>query len=80
LENALVLIRDGAFAEVGMTGEVRRPDAPRVDLRGKTIIPALVNVHVHLGYDRGESFSADNFTQDHLVSQLERYAYAGVRP
>lgn len=79
LENAMVLVQDGLFVEVGETGEVQQPpNAVRVDVRGKTIMPGIVNAHVHLGYDRGESFSADNFTREHLVNQLERYAYAGV--
>ncbi len=79
IDNAVVLVQDGVFVEVGAAGEVRRPpNARRVDVRGRTMIPGLINAHVHLGYDRGETFSAQNFTREHLLAQLERYAYAGV--
>jgi imidazolonepropionase-like amidohydrolase len=49
-----------------------------VDLAGKTVMPGLVNAHVHLGYDRGATFTAANYTRDNILDQLERYAYAGV--
>lgn len=52
--------------------------AARVDLTGKTIVPALVDAHVHLGYQAGLNFAAENFTRETLVDQLNRYAYSGV--
>jgi len=79
IDHAVVIVEDGVFVEVGAAGEVRRPSSARtVNVAGKTMIPGLVNAHVHLGYDRGETFAAENFTREHLVTQLERYAYAGV--
>ena len=54
------------------------PSAIRVDLAGKTVMPALVNGHIHLGFQRGASFAAENYTRDNIVDQLNRYAYAGV--
>ena len=52
--------------------------AARVDLTGKTIVPALVDAHVHLGYQVGLNFAAENFTRETLVDQLNRYVYSGV--
>ena len=79
IANSVVVVADGRFVGVGRQGDVEVPSgATRVDLAGKTIIPALVNAHVHLGYDRGATFSADNYTRENIISQLNRYAYAGV--
>jgi imidazolonepropionase-like amidohydrolase len=52
--------------------------ATRVDLAGKTVIPALVDAHVHLGYRKGLSFTADNYTRENLLDILDRFAYFGV--
>jgi len=41
-------------------------------------MPALVDAHVHLGYRKGLSFSADNYTRDTLLDTLDRFAYCGV--
>ncbi len=78
-ENSAFVVSGGRFVAVGRKGEVAVPaGATRVDLTGKTVIPALVNAHVHLGYDRGLTYTVDNFTREHLIAQLQRYAYAGV--
>ncbi len=62
------IVEEGRFTEVGVAGEVLLPpEATRVDLTGRTVIPALINTHVHLGVGR-----------DELTSQLEEYAYYGV--
>jgi imidazolonepropionase-like amidohydrolase len=79
IEDGALRVEDGRIAEVGKTGAVSAGNGGRrVDLTGKTVMPALVNGHVHLGYDNGTSFSADNFTRDNVLKQLERYAYSGV--
>ena len=58
-------------SSVGQKGELAvPPGAKRVDLTGKTVIPALVNAHVHLGYDRGLTYTVENFTREHLIAQL----------
>jgi imidazolonepropionase-like amidohydrolase len=41
-------------------------------------MPALVNVHVHVGYDRNGALAADNYTRANILEQLDRYSYAGV--
>src|SRR5918996_626274 len=55
------VIADSAFIvagteirEVGRKGDVALPQgAARVDLTGKTVMPALVDAHVHMGYRKG---------------------------
>jgi cytosine/adenosine deaminase-related metal-dependent hydrolase len=43
-------VRDGRFLAIGKSKELqeRFPAEPRTDLRGRAIIPGLVNAHVHL--------------------------------
>jgi imidazolonepropionase-like amidohydrolase len=79
VEHAALAIENGRVVAVGLAGRiVVPPGARRIDLTGKTIVPALVDGHVHLGYQVGLSFSADNYTRATLTDQLNRYAYAGV--
>ena len=79
IENGAILIDKGKVAKVGKAGEVTAPTGTtRVDLSGKTVIPALIDTHVHIGYQKDGSYSAANYTRDNLSDQLQRYAYAGV--
>jgi predicted amidohydrolase YtcJ len=44
------LVRDGRFAGVGTNDEIlraARPDATRVDLKGRTVVPGLNDSHTH---------------------------------
>ena len=80
-ENSAVLVEGDTIAWTGRQGSREAPDiATRVDLRGKTLIPALIDGHNHIGLTniRDGSSSKANYTRDNLVDQLERYAYYGV--
>ncbi len=79
IENAAFIVEGDRFAAVGRRGELTIPaGAPRVDLSGKTVIPALVDAHVHMGYRKGLSFGQDNYTRENLLDILNRFAYYGV--
>jgi imidazolonepropionase-like amidohydrolase len=79
VERSAFLVQNGRIAAVGEQGKVSAPaGAGRIDLTGKTVMPALVNAHVHLGFQRGAVFAAENYTRDNIADQLQRYAYAGV--
>ena len=80
IEHGTLLVENGRIVKVGARpGEVKAPAGARhVDLTGKTVMPALVDTHVHLGYQVGTTFSAGNYTRETLLDQLNRYAYAGV--
>src|SRR6185369_13248051 len=79
IEDSALLIDNGKILKVGKAGSVKAPPgAARVDLSGKTVIPALVDAHIHLGYQKGLVYSGDNFTRENAIDQLNRYAYAGV--
>jgi imidazolonepropionase-like amidohydrolase len=79
IENAALLVDRGRIVSSGRKGTLTTPPgAVRVNFTGKTIIPALIDAHVHLGYQVGLTFAADNFTRQTLVDQLNRYAYVGI--
>jgi imidazolonepropionase-like amidohydrolase len=77
----MFVVERDTFTWVGRKGERQPPTgAVRVDLSGKTVIPALIDGHNHVGLvnERDGSNSKANYTRDNLVDQLERYAYYGV--
>jgi imidazolonepropionase-like amidohydrolase len=81
VDNAAFLVENDRFIRVGRKGELELPaGAARVDLTGKTVMPALVDLHSHLGYTkvRDNSTSAQNFTRENLLDHLNRYAYYGI--
>ena len=68
LENATFIVDDTRLVSVGRRGDVEVPtDATRVDLTGRTVMPAIIDTHTHLGQTRAE-----------LVEDLQRKAYYGV--
>src|SRR5438045_4214137 len=53
IENGAFVVENGTIMAVGRKGAVSVPaGAAHVDLTGKTVIPALVNAHIHFGYER----------------------------
>src|SRR5262245_17027811 len=51
IERGALVVENGRLAAVGRVGTVKAPaGARRIDFAGKTIMPALVDGHVHLGY------------------------------
>jgi imidazolonepropionase-like amidohydrolase len=68
IENALFIVDSGRFVQVGRSGEVRVPNgAARVNLAGKTVMPAIIDTHTHLSQ-----------TREALIDDLKRRAYYGV--
>ena len=81
IDTAAFLVEDGVIAWVGRQGEREAPGgADRVDLSGKTVIPALIDAHQHIGLTNVKhgTHSKDNYTLANLVEHLERSAYHGV--
>ncbi len=79
VEEAAFLVRGDQIVRVGSAGEVPAPPgATVVDLTGRTVMPALVNTHAHLGWEQYTSWGSGNFTRENLVDHLQRHAYYGV--
>src|ERR1700683_1788402 len=84
IEGGAFVVQQGKIVAVGKKGSVMFPaGTTHVDMTGKPVIPALVNIHAHLGW---EVFSANgdipaapqNFTEENLLEHLQRQAYYGV--
>ena len=68
IDNAVFIVDDDRIVEIGRSGELELPaGAERVDLAGRTVMPAIIDTHVHLREPR-----------DELVEDLQRKAYYGV--
>ena len=68
IENGAFVVEGNRLTWVGAAADAKPPaGATRVDLTGKTVIPALIDTHTHLSRER-----------DALVNDLERRAYYGV--
>ena len=79
IEDAALAVGGGRIAALGPADAVRvRPDAATVDLTGKTLIPALIDLHGHVGFQRGLTYDAANYTRENVIDDLRRYAYHGV--
>jgi imidazolonepropionase-like amidohydrolase len=81
VENSAFLVEDGRFRLVDRQVGLRAPSgAVRVNLSGKTVIPALVDAHTHLGYTvvRTNRTEKETYTRQNLEDHLRRLAYYGV--
>ena len=79
IESGAFLVQDGRIRAVGQKGAVSAPaGATRVDLTGKTVMPAMINAHVHIGYEGFTSWGAENYTPANVLNHLEREAFYGV--
>lgn len=79
IENGVLVVRDGRIEAVGAGGAVETPpDAERVDVSGRTIMPGLVNAHGHVNNVRGLEADPSFYTEEHVEHQLGLYARYGV--
>lgn len=79
IESSAFLVEGARIARVGKKGEIALPaGARRSDLSGKTVMPTIVNAHGHPGFQRGLTYTADNFTKETIVDDLNRALYFGV--
>ena len=70
-----------AAAKITAVGPASTPvpaGATRVDLKGKTILPGLVNAHGHVAATTGLRSDPASYTRDNLIRQLRTYAMYGV--
>ena len=79
IETGRLVIENGRISAVGTQSAVALPPgATRVDAAGKTIMPAMINVHAHMGYEAYSSWGARNHTAANLLDHLQREAFYGV--
>ena len=79
IESSTILVENGVITRIGGKGTISAPrGVSRIDLTGKTIMPALVNAHGHPGFQRGLTYAAENFTRETIMNDLNRALYFGV--
>jgi imidazolonepropionase-like amidohydrolase len=74
--NTDILIQGDTIAEIGKN--ISAENANEVDASGKTVMPALISAHVHMGVLKGTTSSGSNYTRENVLRQLKRYADYGV--
>jgi imidazolonepropionase-like amidohydrolase len=68
IDNGSFVVSGARFVQVGRAADVRvPPGAARVNLAGKTVMPAIIDTHTHLSQ-----------TREMLTDDLRRRAYFGV--
>jgi len=81
VQNSAFLVEGDRFRLVDRRGGIRAPSgAARVNLSGKTVIPAIVDLHTHLGYTvvRTNRTEKETYTRQNLEDHLKRLAFYGI--
>ncbi len=79
IERSAFLVENGTITRVGRQGDVKAPaGAARVDLTGKTVMPALIDIHTHTGFQKGATYRPENYSRETIVDDLNRALYFGV--
>src|SRR5687767_1248248 len=79
IERSAILVDGGRISQVGQRGQIQAPArVRRVDLTGKTVMPALIATHVHPGFQRGTTYLRENYAADTIINDLNRALYFGV--
>jgi imidazolonepropionase-like amidohydrolase/ABC-type multidrug transport system permease subunit len=81
IESGAVLVRGGKIAEVydGNFPDAKTLNAEAIDGAGKTVLPGLIDMHVHLGGPGGFYDDLTKFDpQKSSERELESYLYCGI--
>ncbi|GEM_PF-42322 len=79
IDNAVVIIEGEKIKAVLGEREATIPDGARaIAARGKTILPGLIDVHVHLGGSAGAATSPEEYTPARELHDLKAYLFSGV--
>ena len=77
LTNHDLLIEDGLIVSLGEN--LPPPDTGlMVDLQGKWVMPALIDAHAHLGFQSRQSWGADNYDLENLMTTLSNMPTTGL--
>ena len=79
IENGTVVITGNKITTVGPASTPVPAGATRIDVKGKTLLPGLINAHGHVGNTVGlRADAAAGYTLANLTRQLKTYAQYGV--
>ena len=79
IENGVVIVSGNKITAVGPASTAVPAGATRVDVKGKTLLPGLINAHGHVAGTVGlRSDDATGWSRENLTRQLKTYAQYGV--
>ncbi len=82
IERGSVLVKDGKIAEIftGPAPDAKSLKAEAIEAAGKTVLPGLIDIHVHLGAPGGFFEKQDDYTKvtRNIDRELAAYLYSGV--
>ena len=81
IEPGAVLVRNGKIAEIyeGRAPDPKELNADSIEAAGKTILPGLIDVHVHLAAPGGVYDSAGSYNPEKAMPRaLAAYLYCGI--
>lgn len=76
LLHASIRIEGDSITDIGE--HIDTANATVIHLEGKTIIPALISAHVHIGTLKGTDTKPENYTRDNILAQLKKYQDFGI--
>ena len=77
IEQGSILMDDGLIVAVSSEVIPVSETTLKINISGKTVIPALIDAHAHLGFQSAASWDAENYTFENIVQNLDQYAYYG---
>jgi imidazolonepropionase-like amidohydrolase len=79
IERSAFVVQNGTITRVGRAEDVKTPaGAMRVDLTGKTVMPTLIDIHTHTGFQKGATYRPENYSRETIIDDLNRALYFGV--
>lgn len=79
-EDTTVLVSDGVITEITDDGATLPADTETVDLSGHTLLPGLIDLHVHLGFPQQEPGDEPGLADmPGIVYEMMRYAPSARR-
>ena len=76
LEHTDLLVQADTIAAIGKNLDTTGITV--INLSGKTILPALISTHVHVGTLKGTTTIPANYTRENIMRQLKQYQNYGV--
>src|SRR5437588_1808028 len=79
LKDAALIVDNGRIQWVGPSTQLKTPaSAETIDLKGKYVMPGIINLHGHIGNTAGLKQDASFFTRESIENNLKTYARYGV--
>ncbi|MDA0205167.1 MAG: amidohydrolase family protein [Acidobacteria bacterium] len=79
VEDSALVVQDGRITYAGPFADASIPEgAQRMNMRGKTIVPGIINGHGHVGLTKDLKQDQAYYTRANVIKNLQIYASYGV--